>query len=309
MKHLFYFILLAVGFSAVHSCKDMVDDEGSPLIDLNPNTGLNGNRGLFREITDTGVIAEYHYNGLQLSNVYNGPKSITSLMWSGDKISQINFKGHLDSDGDATLDDDSIVYTRLLTYGNQGRLSLITETRSVFTRTPATTTLPAGPYLLSDRIKAEYNLKYNATSGKLDSINMKSGKEVAGVTFEFNKYAKTAYSYLGDNVSFVDRKIGTILAGVNITPNEHFTNEFLSYDNYISPYTLLPFAYKISTLIDTNYNDGRSMILSPNNPKRKILTDLSAPLPVTSISTSSFDYDPQTYALKGYGINYIYKIF
>jgi hypothetical protein len=99
MKQLFYFILLLAGISSMHSCKEMVDDEGNPLIDLNETGGLNGPRALYREVTNADTIAEYHYNGLLLSRVLtpgldNG-NSVTDIMYSGDKISKIDFKGFL----------------------------------------------------------------------------------------------------------------------------------------------------------------------------------------------------------------------
>ena len=92
MKRLFYFILLIAGISSVHSCKDMVNEEGDPLIDLNQSSGFNGPRALFREVTDSDTIAEYRYNGLLLSRVITDKYSAANVMWSGDKISQMAAK-------------------------------------------------------------------------------------------------------------------------------------------------------------------------------------------------------------------------
>lgn len=308
MKRLFYFILLIAGISSIHSCKDMVDEEGNPLIDLNQSAGFNGDRALFREITDSDTIAEYHYNGLLLSRVITDKYSAANVMWSGDKISQIDFKGHLDNDGDGILDKDSIVYTQLFTYGNLGKLTIISENRSTFKRTaPIPPSVIPGPYALDTKVKVVYDLTYSSTTGKLDVINMKNGPDVVGTTFAYKDYSKTTYTYLGDNVSKVDRNYGTITAGVNGPALEKYSYEFLNYDSQINPYTLLPFAYKISTILATEYNDDASSMLSPNNPKRLSITDLMPVIPTPVIFSTDYRYDAQTYMTRGFGVNYIYK--
>lgn len=308
MKQLFYFILLVAGIASVHSCKDLTDEEGNPLIDLNQNTGFNGPRALFREITDSDTIAEYRYNGLLLSNVITDKYSVANVMWSGDKISQISFNGHLDNDGDGNLDADSIVYTQLFTYGNLGRLTIISENRSTFKRgLPVPPSTTPGPYALSSKVKVLYDLAYSSTTGKLDIINMKNGPDVIGAPFEYKDYSKSWYTYLGDNVSKVERHYGKINAGVNGTPIEKYGYEFLNYDSQINPYTLLPFAFKVSTLLATDYGDIKSFDLSPNSPKRVSVTDLTLPIPSPQIFSTDYRYDVQTYMVKGFGVNYIYK--
>lgn len=308
MKQLFYFVLLAAGLSSFHSCKDMLDEEGNPLIDLNDTTGFNGKRALFREITNADTLAEYHYNGLLLSQVITKKKSVTNVMWSGDKISQISFNGFLDYDGDGVLDTDSTTYSQLFTYGNLGNVTRITENRSIYTRTPpvAPSTTP-GPAVLTSRIKSTYDLKYTTTTNKLDSILMKTGLDTPGTTFAYSAYSKTGYSYVGDNVSKVQRNYGPITGTSNGTPVMKMGYDFLNYDDKISPYTLLPFAYKVSHLLSTQANDFRSMILSPNSPRRKTVTDLFPPIPVSTIFSTNFRYDAQTYMTHGYDVNYIYK--
>jgi len=308
MKQLFYFILLIAGISSVHSCKDLVDEEGNPLIDLNQSSGFNGPRALFREITDSDTIAEYRYNGLLLSNIITDKYSAANVMWSGDKISQIDFKGHLDNDGDGILDKDSIVYTQLFTYGNLGRLTIISENRSTYKRAaPVPPSVIPGPYALSSKVKVLYDLNYNTVNGKLNVINMKNGPDVVGVPFEYKDYSKTTYTYLGDNVSKAERNYGKITAGVNGTALEKYAYEFLNYDSQINPYTLLPFAYKVSTILATDYNDDASWMLSPNSPKRVSITDLVPPIPTAVIFSTDYRYDAQTYMIRGFGVNYIYK--
>ncbi|WP_431611625.1 hypothetical protein [Chryseobacterium sp. 'Rf worker isolate 10'] len=310
MKQIFYFILLIAGFSSIHSCKSLLDEDGNPLLDLNNTNGLSGPRALYREITDEDTIAEYQYSGLLVTKVITDSASITNIMYSGDKISQINFNGFLDLDDDGELDKDSISYTQLFTYGNGGRLDKISENRSIFRRPPPVppATTP-GPQTLLGKEKKQYEFKYVAASAKLDSIIGKSGIDVAGTQFKFTEYSRTGFTYIGDNISRAVNFIGQ-LTGANgdvfQPPVEKYGFDFYAYDNQISPFTLLPTAYKISRIISTN-NYGESHLFSPNNPKRVSLTDLTTPIPTPIVLSTNYVYDPQTYMTKGYGVNYIYK--
>ncbi len=304
MKQIFYFILLIAGFSSIHSCKNLLDEDGNPLLDLNDKGGLNGPRALYREITAKDTLAEYHYSGLLVTKVITDSASITDIMYSGDKISQINFNGFLDLDGNGKLDKDSVSYSQIFNYGNNSKLQTISENRSIFRRTPPVLpTDPPGPQTLLSKEKSLYRIVYNPVTAKLDSIDMKNGVEVAGTAFAFTNYSKTAYSYVGDNVSKVIRHYGLI----NSAPTKKYSYDYYAYDDQISPFTLLPHAYKISRLLSTIINDKESLILSPNNPKRWSVTDLTVPIPTPVVKSTNYAYDLQTYMTKGYGINYIYK--
>jgi hypothetical protein len=229
-------------------------------------------------------------------------------MYSGDKISQINFNGFLDLDGNGKLDKDSVSYTQLFTYGNNSKLQLISENRAIFRRPPPVppATTP-GPQTLLKKEKSLYTIKYSTSTGKLDSIIMKNGPDVAGVPLAFTDYSKTAYTYVGDNVSKVVRNYGTMTGGAFGAVTGKYSYEYYAYDDQVSPFTLLPHVYKISRLLSTVINDKESLILSPNNPKRWSVTDLSPPIPTPIVKSTNYVYDPQTYMTKGYGVNYIYK--
>jgi hypothetical protein len=311
MKQIFYFILLIAGFSSIHSCKDLLDEDGNPLLDLNQTGGLSGPRALYREITAKDTLAEYQYSGLLVTRVLTDSASVTDIMYSGDRISQITFRGFLDLDGNGKLDKDSVSYSQLFNYGNNSRLQSISETRSIFRRPPPVppATKP-GPQTLFSTEKYIYALKYSAATSKLDSIIMRKGIEVPGATFAFTQYSKTGYTYAGDNVSKVVRLYGPAsgpTGEIYGTPVEKYGYEYYVYDEQISPFTLLPFTYKISRLLSTNRNDKESLILSPNNPKRWSVTDLTAHIPMPIVMSTNYTYDLQTYMTKGYGINYIYK--
>ncbi|WP_027380421.1 hypothetical protein [Chryseobacterium daeguense] len=308
MKRLFYFILLLVGVSTIHSCKDLLDEDGNPLLDVNSNTGLNGPRALYREITNSDTLATYYYSGLHLSQVIRDSASVADIAWSGDKVSKIDFKGFLDLDGDGDLDGDSISFTQLFTYGSTGKLESISENRSYFHRVivpPATT---PGPQTLYRKTKTLYNLKYAAATAKLDSIIMRTGPENPATPFAYTDYSKTKYEYIGDNISKVVRHYGPINSGGSFgAAIEKYGYDYADYDARISPFTLVPTAYKISRLLATEINDVESWILSPNSPKRYAVSDLTQPIPSPVVFSTNYNYDPQTYMTKGYGVNYIYK--
>jgi hypothetical protein len=306
MKRLFYFILLLVGVSTIHSCKDLLDEDGNPLIDINDNTGLNGPRALYREITDSDTLATYYYNGLQLSRVTTpgfDSESVTDVTYSGDKVSKVTFRGFLDLDNDGDLDIDSVSYTQLFTYGPTGRLESISENRLTFLIDP----IPTPPTVTLRKTKTLYKLKYTTATSKLDSIIMTTGEEDPGVTFEYKNYSKTKYEYIGDNVSRVTRHYGAMAGGVFSPAIVKYGYGYSNYDARINPFTLIPFAYKVSRLLNTEINDEESWILSPNSPKRLSITDLTLPIPVPAVFSTDYNYDKQTYMTKGYGVNYIYK--
>lgn len=307
MRRLFYFILLIAGFSSIHSCKDMLDENGDPLLDLNDNSGLIGPRALYREITDADTLAEYHYSGLLLTKVITDSASITDVMYSGEKISKITFNGFLTEFDTDNLRGDSISYSQLFTYGPTGRLETISENRSIFRRPaivpPATT---PNPQTLIRKTKSLYNLKYSGNTSKLDSIIMRTGIDAPSVPF--TEYSKTGFTYVGDNISTTVRHYGPIVAGGAFSAaTEKYTYRFSDYDTKISGYTLLPKGYKISALLATKRNDRASYKFSPNSPKRMSVTDDTAPIPTPVSASTDYNYDPQTYVTKGFGINYIYK--
>ncbi|MCW3160423.1 hypothetical protein [Chryseobacterium oryctis] len=305
MKQLLYFIVLLAGLSSVHSCKQLLDEEdGNSLLDINDNSGFTGPRALYREITDSDTLAEYHYNGLLLTKVLLDSGSVANISYSGDKISKVDFNGFLDLDGNGKLDKDSVTYTQLFTYGPTGRLETISENRSFFKRAVGP---PPGPQTLYKKTKSLFNLKYSASTAKLDSIIMRNGPDVSGVPFAYTDYSKTKYEYQGDNVSHVERHYGAMANGIFGTPTTKLSYEYMIYDTKISPFTLLPFGYKVSRLLSTDINDRQSFILSPNSPKRISISDLMLPIPSPIIFSTDYSYDAQTYMKVGYGVNYIYK--
>lgn len=312
MKKFFYIFLLIAGVASLHSCKDLVDEQGDPLLDLNQNVGFNGPRALFREITDKDTLYEYRYNGLLLNQVITKGrkkgKSYTDISWSGDKISKITFYGFLDEDRNGVLENDSIAYTQLMTYNAAGKVETISENRSSYKLTPGTgTNPPALPYILDKKYRTIYTVKYTAATGKMSGISMVTGEEVTGTAFAFKNYSETMYAYVGDNVSEVIRTYGPLNGTVQGPATEKYSYAYSTYDTQISPFTLVPVVYKISRILSIKRNDFESHMFSPNSPRRITVTDLIPPIPVSVPFTSNYTYDPQTYMTKGFGVNYIYK--
>lgn len=311
MKQIFYFILLIAGFSSIHSCKDLLDEDGNPLLDLNNTGGFSGPRALYREVTAKDTLAEYHYSGLQMNRVITDSASITDIMYSGERISQINFRGFLDLDGNGKLDKDSISYDRQFNYGNNSQLQSISETRLVYRRpAPVPPSTKPGPQTLFASEKYIHTLTYNAATSKLESLTTVKGEETIGGPIKYTEYYKSDFSYVGDNVSKVLNISGPVTSNnpnVLGAPKKKYSFEYYAYDQQISPFTLLPQVFKISRLLNTIYSIKESLILSPNNPKRWSVTDLNVNIPVPVVMSTNYVYDIQTYMTKGYGVNYIYK--
>lgn len=307
MGRFLYLIVLLVGFYTLHSCKDLVDEDGNPLIDMENNSGLKGPRALYREITDSDTIAEYHYSGVFLTRVLTDSASITDIMYSGDKISTINFRGFLDLDHNGKLDRDSISYSQIFTYGISGRIESIAESRSVYKRAVPVSPAILGPQTLLKKMKTLYRLKYVSATNTLDSIVMKTGEDKPGIPFEYTKYSKTGYTYLGNNISKVVRHYGPVNRGVFGAAIAKLSYDYSNFDTRISAYTLLPFAYKVSIILSTEVNDHKSLMLSPNSPKKMSITDLAIPNPTPAVFNTDYRYDPQAYVTQGFGINYVYK--
>ncbi len=326
MKRIFYILIAVAGLAGVQSCGKFTDGDGDPLVNYVPDNGeLTGPRALFREVTDQDVTAEYHYNGLILTDVW-GPlnitrdikhnikaRDLTEISYSSDKISKIIYNGR--------RGNDSISLVQNFTYASNGRIDKVSETRSTYNLTPPATppaTLP--PLPVPTKTKSVYTLKYaSPTATRMDAISMVTGVDTAGATFINTDYSTSDFTYDGANVSKVVKKYGQIdpaTGGFN-TATSAYTYEYIKYDGEINPYTLLPFAYKLSRILifDSSlipvggtvpvWPDVKHYNLSVNNSKEGKLTiaGVIAPIPWNS----QFQYDNQHYLLNGYKVYYKYK--
>ncbi|TXF76216.1 hypothetical protein [Chryseobacterium sp.] len=291
MKNVYYFILLIIGFSAFHSCKELADEDGNLLNNMGQNPGgLTGSRALFREMTDSDTL-EYHYDGLKLSDV-STDSTLTKIVYNSDMINKITFDGFVNL-------HDSISYTRFFTYDAAGKISTISETSKKYY-----IGLPAQPM---KKYKALYTLKYK-TNGQLDSIITKKGEEITAMPFEFTTYSKKAYTFTGMNLTGMVDKMGGMSGSIYgpVTAQTNF--EFSDYDDKINPYSrLLPFGFNIHQLLDDNKTSFKSYRLSANNPKKVSITSNLIITPV--VSTTAYGYDAQNYVLTGFGLTYMYKPF
>lgn len=289
------FVSLFVVFS-INSCKRLGDDDGNLLNDMDANQGgLTGPRFLYQEYNSVDTLAEYHYTGMKLSEVI-GKKAKTVIGYNGDLINKITYNSKLAS-------GDSIEYTRFYNYDVNNVLTYITEVHTTF---PKPVTPPPTTPVLPKVWKSLYNLTYNS-SNQLTSIFGKTGQEIAGQAFAFSNYKKWDYTYdIRSDVSKMVYTIGTLNAsGVPDPYTGKLTFDYANYDDMKNPYSLLPFAYAVNqTLGDPNY----AYWLSPHNPKRIVRTVDGLP-PVTTTVSTQYTYDPQGYALSGWGINYDYRPF
>lgn len=298
MKKTYALFLLLFGFSLlVTSCKTMEDEDGNLLNNVGANEpGLNGPRYLAYQLANgDSLVAGYRYNGIKLSQVLYSNQGLKNIIYNGDMINKITFSGKMDS--------DSLDYTQFYTYNNTGKITSIAETRTVY---------DPDPQVNPSRYKTLYNIYYDSANGKVDSIVMKTGKEIPGQTFFYTQYAisKIDYhtpvdNYVG-NVSKVVKSLGTLDPSGNFSPiMDETTYEFGNYDDKINPFTLLPYGYNLHMLLESPLN---AYHLSPSNPR--LMTINSENLPEPIVYTTTYTYDPQKYALTGFfGINYFYKPF
>lgn len=326
MKRIFYILLAVAGMAGVQSCGKFTDDDGNPLVNYVPDDGeLTGPRALYREVTDFDITAEYHYNGLLLTDVL-GPQNITrdpqkkardftEVTYSSEKISKITYKGR--------RGNDSISLVQNFTYAGNGRIDKVSETRSTYDLTPPTTppTPPAiMPLPVPKKTRSVYTLKYaDANAQRMDGITMVTGTEVAGASFINTQYSTTDFTYDGSNVSKVLKKYGNIdVVTGNFNAAASILNyEYIKYDGEINPYTLLPFAYKLSRILvfDSSiipvagtvpiWPDVKHYNLSVNNSKEGKLTIDGVIAPVTW--NTQFEYDKQHYLKNAYQVYYNYK--
>lgn len=291
MKKLIYLFVSLFVIFAINSCKRLGDDDGNLLNDMDANNGeLTGPRFLYREIMGGLVQQEYHYDMLKMVETV-GPKNTTKINYSGDRIYRI--------DHTKIENNDKITYSRTFNYlPNTNIVNTITE-NSVVQKNYALPTPPA-----AENFKKLYTITYN-TDKTLQKIEMKAGKEVPGTTFEFTNYMLLAYTYdaTKTNIEMVDATYGGIVQGVFDAPSAILKYNYGNYDDKKTPYSLLPWEYKLSVILDNPY---LNYYLSKNNPKRIITNDFVNP---AQIKNTLYTYDPQGYALSGFGLNWDYRPF
>ncbi len=291
MKKILYLFLSVFTLVALDSCKRLEDQDGNLLNDMDANQGgLTGDRFLFQEVTAADTLAEYHYSGMKLTSVLTDSAK-TTVSYNGDQLNKIEFRG--------LEDGDSIVIDRFFNYDVNAKLTYITEVNTVY---PKTT--PPDP-VIPVTWKTLYDV-YLSPAQKLDSIVAKTGQDIAGQAFAFTNYRKWNYTYdIRNNVSAVEYRVGPFAGNVFGPHTSFLTTAFADYDEMKNPYSLLPFGYVLSKNLDDPKN---GYWFSPNNPKR-ILSTLEGFPPVVNTVSTLYTYDPQGYALSGFGINYDYRPF
>lgn len=277
------FTALFVVFS-VQSCKRMEDENGDLLNDITSETGLTGERFLYREYNQGQIEKEYHYDQRKLMEVIRPQDSATiTLEYNGSRINSVSLS--------RVYNGDSTAYTRLYYYNEDARVNEIKETR-VF-KADGTTTL--------DTFRSLYTIAYDDDT-KLSSILMKTGQEIAGQDFVYTAYSNADYTFDGENVVGQTKTFG-MMNGENL--GDITSRNFYQYENYddkIAPFTLIPYDYKLSQLID---NEAEAFRFSDNNVRKITVSSTTNPMPVSV--TTLFTYDEQDYGLLGFGKLYDYR--
>lgn len=295
MKKILYFFIAAFIISSTQSCKRLSGDDGDLLNNLGANLGgVGGARFLYQEVNSVDTLAQYNYNGTKMVEVLSD-SAITKITYNGELINRINYDG--------VVEGDSTSYTRYFTYDATAKYIInISETRSLYKDVRAVLPLLPAPV---EKYKSLFDITYS-TDKKLATILSRTGKETVGNVFAFTSYTRSTFTYdtAKKNVTKVIREAGPLAGTVFGPAAQTLTFAFSEYDDKISPYTLLPFGYKLNKMIDTPaayYWD------SMNNPKRTSVPSDVGPFPIEY--STQFTYDAQDYATSGYGINYDYRPF
>jgi hypothetical protein len=292
MKKVLYIFIAIFVVASMQSCKRISGEDGDLLNNLDANQGgLTGARFLYQEVNSIDTIAQYNYSGLKLVEVL-GDKAKTKITYNGELIYRMNYDG--------VVNGDSTSFTRFFTYDVTGKyISTISEVRSFYGSVHGTTPAPVV------KTKALHTLTYNADKD-LSTITSLEGKEISGTPFAYTNYEKYTFTYntAKTNIATVVDDTGTYSSGVYSPVVQKLTYSFTEYDDKISPYTLLPFGYKVSRILD---DSTAYYYTSTNNPKKITVTTNLSPFPVNFATT--YTYDPQNYAVSGFGVNYDYRPF
>ncbi|MFC6267110.1 hypothetical protein [Frigoriflavimonas asaccharolytica] len=293
MKKIIYLFVALFIIASTQSCKRLGDVDGDLLNNLDANQGgLIGSRFLYQEVNSVDTLAEYHYTGKKLVEVLN-PKSKTKITYNGELINKLEFY--------EVVGADSLAYIQYYTYDSTAKF--ITSISEVGATYMAYKAVIPGAIV---RYKAIHDFAYN-TDKSLKTIRSRNGIDNPALAFEYTSYVLNTFTFntAKTNVTKVTRDVGPYAAGAFGPSTAQDIYDFSDYDDKFNPQSLLPFGYKASALLD---DTSKFYWLSLNNPKRVTLTTGVAPPVVTSYNTN-YTYDPQNYALSGFGSNYDYRPF
>lgn len=292
MKNIIYLFAAFFIIASTQSCKRVMDEDGDLLNNLDANQGeLNGARFLYQEVNSVDTIAQYNYNGLKLVEVLN-KQSKTNISYNGELINKITFY--------KVVAADSIISTQYFSYDVTGKLiTTISEVGTTYYDYKDTTPGPIVKY------KSVHDFTYT-TDSKLKDITSRTGDDIPGTTFEFTSYLKFAFTFdaAKKNVTTIVRDSGPYIAGTFGPAAEQYVFNYSEYDVKVNPYTLLPFGYKVSALLD---DPAKFYWISSNNPKKLVISNDTTPIPVEL--TTMYSYDAQDYVLSGFGKIYDYRPF
>lgn len=286
MKRIFYLFMGLFVVVCLQSCKRIHDENGDLLYNADGmDEGLTGERFLYREYDQGELVKEYHFDQRQLMEVVR-PKDSSRVVfeYNQNRINSLTFT--------RVYNGDSTAYKRLYYYDDQGKVNEIKEDK-IFKQN--------GQDAINT-FKSIYAIGYE--NNKLTSIVMRTGQVVNGQDFAYTAYSKAEYTYQGDNVVGQTKAFGMMNGNDfgNLVSRSVYLYE--NYDDKIAPFTLIPYDYKISQLIDF---EAEAYRFSANNVRKITYSSTANPNPVTI--TTLFTYDPQNYGLLGFGKMYDYRPF
>lgn len=292
MKKIIYLFAAFFIMASTQSCKRVAGEDGDLLNNLGANQGgLTGDRFLYQEVNSVDTVAQYNYNGTKMVEVFN-KKSRTNITYNGELINKINFY--------KVVGPDSLVYTQYFSYDATAKyITTISEVGTTYLAYKAT--VPGAV----EKYKAIHDLQYSADK-LLMNITTRRGKEIPATAFVYTSYTKYAFTFdaLKKNIIKVKRDAGPYIAGSFEPATQKLVFDYSEYDAKINPYTLVPYGYKISAMLD---DASRYFWISDNNPEKIVITEELVPVP-TEIRTT-YTYDAQDYVLSGFGKNYDYRPF
>ncbi|PIE50398.1 MAG: hypothetical protein CSA38_03050 [Flavobacteriales bacterium] len=287
MKKIFSLFALAIILFSIQSCNRLQDDNGDMLNDIDMTQDvLSSDRFLYREYNQGQKEKEYHYDQRKLVEVVRLMESaVVTLEYNGNTLDKVHY----------TKDDgtNNITYTRVYRYDEQKKVEKIREVKQITAEGQVTPTVH----------RSVYTISYDGSS-KLKTILMKTGQEVTGQDFAFTGYSKADFVYQGNNI-VQQNKIYGLMDGQELGEVvSETTYVYDRYDDKKTPFSLLPYRYRLSQLLDY---EAEAYRFSENNTRKITVSSTQNPLPVSV--TTLFTYDEEGYALLGYGKSYDYRPF
>lgn len=284
MKKIIPFILAAVFFTAV-SCDRTRSLSDDPLNQY-PADPAEEMFQLLRIQAGSDTVLHVSYDNLLMRSVAYDSGRLTKVFDNAQKIYRFDYNGiHA---------QDSVALSQYLTWSGQ-QISAIGEQKRTWDL--------SAPNTQAKKKKTMYTLNYDA-EGNLTKVMAKSGQEIPLQEFVYTSYRQAELHYTGKNVTLLKWSEGVLDASQNPVPaTDTLKIGFDGYDDKKSPYSLLPYAYKIHYLITVN--PAEAHVFSLNNPKR--ITLLNQFTGNVILGETVYTYNEKHFPTFGFGKQFYYR--